>query len=56
MPVLEVELPQDKLFQRVPLYLYIAFHPGLLGWNVDTDLATVFPLICTTLFLLLGGT
>jgi len=42
MPGLEGELPNDKLFQkdRVPPYLYIAFHPGLLGWNVDTDMAT----------------
>jgi hypothetical protein len=42
MPVFEGEFPHDKLFQkdRVPPYLHIAFHPGLLGWTVDTDMAT----------------
>ena len=50
MSVLEGEFPHDKLFQkdRLSPYLYIAFHPGVLGWNVDTDLATAFPLLCTT--------
>ena len=64
MPVLEGELPNDKLFQkdRVPPYaLYIAFHPGLLGWNVDTDIAISslghrVPLILHHLISSSGGT